>query len=102
MLHSSPTFQSLNRIRCSVYTSGKIKPHSTVPKPVLVYIHGGGYVQGSGSGLSGPDESDAKSFLQRAKGGLIMVVIQYRLGMYGFLAGADVRDAGAANAGLCE
>ncbi|KAI4517721.1 alpha/beta-hydrolase [Schizophyllum commune Loenen D] len=85
-----------------IYTPGKIKPHSTAPKPVLVYIHGGGYVQGSGTGLSGPDANDARFFLQRAKGGLIMVVVQYRLGMYGFLAGADVRDAGAANAGLLD
>ncbi|KAL1714299.1 Alpha/Beta hydrolase protein [Schizophyllum commune] len=91
-----------NATLLDVYIPGKFKPRSTAPKPVLVYIHGGGYVQGSGTGLSGPDANDARFFLQRAKGGLIMVVIQYRLGMYGFLAGADVRDAGAANAGLLD
>ncbi|KAL1689431.1 Alpha/Beta hydrolase protein [Schizophyllum commune] len=90
-----------NATLLDVYIPGKL-PRSTELKPVLVYIHGGGYVQGSGSGLSGPDESDARLFLQRAKGELIMVVIQYRLGMYGFLAGADVLDAGAANAGLLD
>ncbi|KAL1707495.1 Alpha/Beta hydrolase protein [Schizophyllum commune] len=91
-----------NATLLDVYIPGKLKPHTAAPKPVLVYIHGGGYVQGSASGLSGPDANDARFFLQRAKGELIMVVIQYRLGMYGFLAGADVRDAGAANAGLLD
>ncbi|KAI5890818.1 alpha/beta-hydrolase [Schizophyllum commune H4-8] len=91
-----------NATLLDVYTPGKFRAHSSKRKPVLVYIHGGGYVQGSGTGLSGPDANDARFFLQRAKGGLIMVVVQYRLGMYGFLAGADARDAGAANAGLLD
>ncbi|KAL1742072.1 Alpha/Beta hydrolase protein [Schizophyllum fasciatum] len=70
------------------------------PRPVLVWFHGGGYASGSASGLLGTDIWDGKYPLTRAKGGLVVVVVQYRLGMYGFLAGKEVHAAGGANAGI--
>ncbi|KAF6814790.1 triacylglycerol lipase [Colletotrichum musicola] len=62
--------------------------------PVLVNIHGGGYVGGV------PENGDA--FVHQAQGEVIFVAIQYRLGVFGFLAGDEIRESGAANAGLLD
>jgi len=47
--------------------------------PVMVWIHGGGFTGGSGSS----DFYDSKAF---ARKGVILVTINYRLGVFGFLA----------------
>jgi para-nitrobenzyl esterase len=47
--------------------------------PVMVWIHGGGFVAGSGSSL----ETSGNSFVQQ---GVIFVSINYRLGRLGFFA----------------
>ncbi len=47
--------------------------------PVLVYIHGGSFLVGSGSVPSLDGESMAKK-------GIVVVTINYRLGVFGFLA----------------
>jgi para-nitrobenzyl esterase len=71
--------------------------HAGEKLPVLVWIHGGGFQEGSGSvpiyrgsGLAGR--------------GVVVVSINYRLGLFGFLAHPDLtREAGnrvAANFGL--
>lgn len=86
----------------SVYTSGEFEAQAHVPKPVLVWLHGGGYFGGSAIGYHGNDGYDGKYPLQRAAGGLVVVVPQYRLAMFGFLPGKEVHEAGAANAGLRE
>ncbi|XP_055533358.1 juvenile hormone esterase-like [Wyeomyia smithii] len=53
------------------------------PLAVLVYIHGGGYFAGSASqGEFGPDR-----FMDT--GEVIVVVMQYRLGVFGFLSTGD-------------
>ncbi|KAK2743555.1 triacylglycerol lipase [Colletotrichum kahawae] len=62
--------------------------------PVLVNIHGGGYVAGV------PVEGDA--FVHQAQGQIIFVAIQYRLGAFGFLAGDEIQASGVANAGLLD
>ncbi|CAI0655494.1 unnamed protein product [Colletotrichum noveboracense] len=62
--------------------------------PVLVNIHGGGYVAGL------PVEGDA--FVHQAQGQIIFVAIQYRLGAFGFLAGDEIQASGVANAGLLD
>ena len=49
------------------------------PLPVLVYVHGGGFTEGSGSVPVYDGE-------QLAKKGLVVVTINYRLGVFGFLA----------------
>lgn len=60
-------------------------------KPVMVWIHGGGYRTGSGA------ESDAR---QLARQGVVVVTFNYRLGALGFLAS---RAAGlAGNFGLAD
>jgi len=64
--------------------------------PVLVEIHGGGYTQGSAQSPR-PD-----SIMWRANGSFVWVSIQYRLGMFGFLAGRDIYDNGDLNVGLLD
>ena len=77
------------------------------PKPVLVWIHGGDFVEGSASkpGLTG------RALARR--GDIVVVTIQYRLGALGFLdlaaaepaaaePGAAKSGAGSANLGLLD
>jgi carboxylesterase type B len=81
--------------------------------PVVVWIHGyvptplwtsvisiyqftmGGYIEGNASMYNGND------LIREAGGGIVAVVIQYRLGLFGFLAGEKVKEGGALNSGLC-
>lgn len=71
------------------------QPQSTA-LPVLVNIHGGGYTQGNAY-------QNAWQALVNASGGsFIYVSTQYRLGAYGFLSSAEVRENGQANAGLLD
>ncbi|KAF7317247.1 Carboxylic ester hydrolase [Mycena chlorophos] len=64
--------------------------------PVLVWIHGGGYLAGQASGFNGDD------ILNQSNRNLVVVIIQYRLGVFGFLPGAEVKANGALNAGLLD
>ncbi|XP_021699614.1 esterase B1 isoform X2 [Aedes aegypti] len=59
--------------------------------PVMIYIHGGGYVHGSDWTFL----HDPKHFVQE---GVVVVVISYRLGPFGFLSLPSMGIAG--NAGL--
>lgn len=77
----------------SVYTPGALP--TTEKLPVLVWIHGGGYIAGSANGFNGID------LIRESSGGLVVVIIQYRLGLFGFLPGTKVKEGGALNAGLC-
>jgi len=69
------------------------------PLPVMVFIHGGGNVGGSGSDRY----YDGSSF---ARDGVVLVTLNYRLGLFGFFAHpALAREAGAAptaNFGLLD
>ncbi|KAK3319597.1 carboxylesterase family protein-like protein [Cercophora scortea] len=71
-------------------------PANATKLPVLFWIHGGGYGAGSASSFD-------FSFMDQTVGnGFISVVIQYRLGAFGFLSSADVAKHGTANAGLYD
>ncbi|KAJ5657956.1 uncharacterized protein N7484_001605 [Penicillium longicatenatum] len=63
--------------------------------PVLLWIHGGGY------GLFGAIY-DPSEWINTNDHGFIAVMIQYRLGAFGFLSSADVHKYGQANAGLLD
>ncbi|KAJ7704491.1 Alpha/Beta hydrolase protein [Mycena rosella] len=70
--------------------------NSTKPLPTIVWIHGGGYVIGSAREYNGAE------LVQESNREVVVVVIQYRLGVFGLLAGQQVKDGGALNAGLLD
>lgn len=67
--------------------------------PVLFYIHGGGAIAGDGSEL----RYDGASMARR---GIVVVTINYRLGLFGFFATRELaeesRDHAAGNYGLLD
>ncbi|MFL6082730.1 MAG: carboxylesterase/lipase family protein [Mycobacterium sp.] len=70
-------------------------PASKEARPVLVWIHGGGFVNGSS------DVYDARRLTNR--GDIIVVTINYRLGALGFLAHPALGPAGQiGNYGLAD
>ena len=62
----------------------------------LFYHDRGGYIFGNASQYAGND------LIRESGGNVVVVVIQYRLGLFGFLPGQKVKDGGALNAGLCK
>ncbi|SJL12161.1 uncharacterized protein ARMOST_15582 [Armillaria ostoyae] len=87
----------------NVYIPGQLDSRSSGKNlPVVVWIHGGGYVAGSANGFSGPDAYDGNDLVRESGDGIIAVVIQYRLGLFGFLAGEEVKVNGRLNAGLLD
>jgi para-nitrobenzyl esterase len=79
----------------NVYAPASAKADSGLP--VMFWIHGGGYEVGSGS-----EPRHNGDFLPTK--GVVLVTINYRLGVFGFLATPDlVKEAGAAgNYGLMD
>ena len=69
----------------------------TPKKPVMVWIHGGAYVMGSGSQIS---YSGAN--LVQAQSDIIMVNINYRLNMYGFMDFSSVPGGDAFKTAPCN
>ncbi|KAJ6462036.1 Alpha/Beta hydrolase protein [Mycena vitilis] len=70
--------------------------NSTALLPTIVWIHGGGYIYGSASQYNGAE------LVQESNNEVVVVVIQYRLGLFGFLAGQQVKQGGALNVGLLD
>ncbi|KAJ8963467.1 hypothetical protein NQ318_018950 [Aromia moschata] len=70
-----------------------VKKSCQKPKPVMVWIHGGAFTSGTGNTLHcGPD------FLMTQH--IVLVTINYRLGVLGFLCLEDVSLGVPGNAGL--
>ncbi|MBI2969796.1 MAG: carboxylesterase family protein [Gammaproteobacteria bacterium] len=61
-------------------------PASDTPRPVIVWIHGGGYR----TGASSMPLFDGSKFAEIGK--VVMVTINYRLGILGWAAHPDLRD----------
>uniref|UniRef100_A0A673LQ98 Neuroligin-4, X-linked-like n=1 Tax=Sinocyclocheilus rhinocerous TaxID=307959 RepID=A0A673LQ98_9TELE len=61
-------------------------------KPVMVYIHGGSYVEGTGNMIDGS--------ILASYGNVIVVTVNYRLGVLGFLSTGD--QAAKGNYGLLD
>lgn len=57
---------------------------TAAPHPVLVYLHGGGFVEGSG----GIASYDGTALAQR---GLVVVNANYRMGVFGYLASSALQ-----------
>ncbi|KIY64475.1 alpha/beta-hydrolase [Cylindrobasidium torrendii FP15055 ss-10] len=78
----------------SVYTPGFVNP--SLKLPVVFWIHGGGYAFGSS------DLDSSYDLVPESNGQVIVVSVQYRLGLFGFLASQSVKDSGDLNAGLLD
>ncbi|KAJ7692098.1 Alpha/Beta hydrolase protein [Mycena rosella] len=64
--------------------------------PTIVWIHGGGYLAESSSMYRGTD------LIHESNRGVVAIVIQYGLGVFGFLPGQEVKKNGTLNAGLLD
>ncbi|KAJ7275934.1 alpha beta-hydrolase [Mycena rebaudengoi] len=64
--------------------------------PTLVYFHGGGYSVGASSQFRGSD------IINQSNRGVVVVIVQYRLGLFGFLAGSAMKKHGTLNNGLLD
>lgn len=85
-----------NCLFLNVYTPANAKGNSKLP--VMFWIHGGGY---SGGAASEPRHNG--DFLPTK--GVVLVTINYRLGVFGFLATSDLAkeaDGAAGNYGLLD
>ena len=69
----------------------------SVKKPVMVWIHGGAYVVGSGS-----QASYSGANLVQAHSDIIIVTINYRLNMYGFMDFSSVPGGDAFKTAPCN
>jgi para-nitrobenzyl esterase len=74
----------------NVYTPAKASAGNRLP--VMVWIHGGGYTAGAGS-----EPRYTNSGLPSR--GVVLVTINYRLGVFGFLASEDLVKEGGGSAG---
>ncbi|MEM7019755.1 MAG: carboxylesterase family protein, partial [Pseudomonadota bacterium] len=70
------TEQSEDCLYLNVWTGAKTADEN---RPVMVWIHGGAFIQGSGSN----SRYDGEQF---ARSGVVLVTINYRLGLTGFFA----------------
>ncbi|XP_032879251.1 neuroligin-4, X-linked isoform X1 [Amblyraja radiata] len=66
--------------------------HDNGPKPVMVYIHGGSYMESTGNLIDGS--------ILASYGNVIVVTLNYRLGVLGFLSTGD--QAAKGNYGLLD
>jgi len=68
--------------------------HAGRPLPVMVWIHGGDFASGSGAAYDGRDLVTS--------GGVVLVTVNYRLGIFGFLAllALDAESPGATSGNL--
>ena len=83
----------------NVWTSSLPLPASRVPRPVMVWIHGGGFFAGFG----GEERHNGAPLAQK---GAVVVTLNYRLGPFGFLAhpalAAESPHHAAGNYGLLD
>jgi para-nitrobenzyl esterase len=95
-LPGDPSEQSEDCLSLNVWTPGL----DGLRRPVMVWIHGGGFSGGTGAGLLYRGEELAR------RGNVVVVTINYRLGALGFLGHrslTDERDGGVSgNWGLLD
>ncbi|KAI1104358.1 alpha/beta-hydrolase [Jackrogersella minutella] len=72
-----------------------LAPTNKTMLPVVVWIHGGGYGQANG-------RFDPSQLVHNNHNKYIVVIIQYRLGAFGFLSSAEVARSGVPNAGIYD
>lgn len=94
LLPGEPTRWSEDCLNLNVWTPGLDDGR----RPVLVWLHGGSFLSGSGAGLPYRGHHLAR------RGDVVVVTLNYRLGALGFLAHPDLLDdgSGAGNWGLLD
>ncbi|KAF4613473.1 hypothetical protein D9613_008007 [Agrocybe pediades] len=97
--NSDPRF-SEDCLFLNVVTPGRIGEKKNLP--VVVWIYGGGYATGSASDSGFGTFYDGNDLVRESGGEVVAVLLQYRLGAFGFLAGEKVKKGGALNAGLLD
>ncbi|KAE9408455.1 alpha/beta-hydrolase [Gymnopus androsaceus JB14] len=91
----APGTQTEDCLFLNVYFPGDTIP--TKPLPTLVWIHLViSYIMG------GADTFEGSDLLREANNEIVAVIIQYRLGLFGFLPGSEVKANGSLNAGLLD
>ena len=89
-IHSRETAMGEDCLYLNVWTSAKSAAQKL---PVLFVIHGGGFVTGSAS----EPRYDGEWF---ARQGIVVVVFNYRLGAFGFMAHPELTTEGGGARGL--
>ncbi|KAJ6520815.1 Alpha/Beta hydrolase protein [Mycena vulgaris] len=88
----------------NVYYPSDVAGAPLADLPTVVWIHGGGYLLGSASAFN----ANGEDIIRQSNRGVVVVLIQYRLGVFGelfsycFLPGAAVKQDGSLNAGLLD
>ncbi|MGD0081828.1 MAG: carboxylesterase family protein [Acidimicrobiales bacterium] len=82
-----PMEQSEDCLTLNIWTSAM----EGEPRPVMVFVHGGGFLGGSSSVA-------VYHGAALARRGVVVVTLNYRLGVLGWLAHPDLHDAGAGGA----
>ncbi|KAL2854316.1 Alpha/Beta hydrolase protein [Aspergillus pseudoustus] len=77
-----------------VYAPAGFRGRSTKLLPVYVFIQGGGF------NVNGNPYYNGTGLIQAADMGIVIVTFNYRVGPYGFLSGAEIREGGSLNNGL--
>src|SRR6478672_7457948 len=77
---AGPSSTTEDCLYLNVFTTG-----TSPAKPVLVWIHGGGNVDGE------TNDYDASKL---GKNGIVVVTINYRMGLFGFIASSELGNAG--------
>lgn len=97
---SPPTIGVEDCLTVDIWSKAELtQPHeSQERRPVMVFIHGGGFESGAASDGSPLAPGPAYDGTALAQSGVVVVDVQYRLGVFGFLA----REAGGGNYGLYD
>ncbi|UPQ99067.1 carboxylesterase [Chloropicon primus] len=78
-----PSEQSEDCLRVNVYVPDDVD--DAAGAPVMVWIHGGAFLNGNGNGFASPPETLVGK-------GVVLVTFNYRLGALGFFAHPDLKD----------
>lgn len=84
----NPTVQSLDCLTLRVHA-----PQAAVGAPVIVWIHGGGFISGVGTAPAHRGDTWARD-------GIVHVAINYRTGLDGFMLWPDADETATDNLGL--
>ena len=101
-VNNIPIFQEIANSGEDCLTLNVVRPAGTKPDaklPVLVWIYGGGFETGSTATYDGASIVSSSVSLGMP---VVYVAMNYRLGGFGFLPGAEVVKDGSANLGLLD